>query len=377
MIDVKYFFESIKRKKTNFFTGVPDSLLKNVCAFIADNSNKKEHIIAANEGNAIALAIGYHLATEEIPLVYMQNSGLGNIINPLLSLADKEVYSIPMLLMIGWRGQPGVKDEPQHIKQGRITESLLKSMEIPYSIITSKLNNGQVQDIIDKAYSMCKRSKSPYAFLVEKDSFSNYELIDNYNYHNELNREDALKVIVDCLGNNDIVVSTTGVLSRELYEYRESCNKSHGHDFLTVGGMGHANQIALGIAINKPDRNVICLDGDGAVLMHMGSLALNASMKLPNYKHIIFNNKVHDSVGGQPIASPDINISKLAIVLGYENSKTVSCKEDIISAMKHLLKSNKCELLEIKVNKGVRNNLMRPNTTPIENKRDFELFLNV
>ena len=377
MIDVKYFFDSIKEKGTKFFTGVPDSLLKNICAYIADNSSEKEHIIAANEGNAIALAIGYHLATGEIPLVYMQNSGLGNIVNPLLSLADKEVYSIPMLLMIGWRGQPGVKDEPQHIKQGRVTESLLKTMEIPYSIITSNLDNGQIQDIINTAYALCKKLKSPYAFLVEKDSFSNYVLTDNYNYQNELNREEALKIIVDCLGDNDIVVSTTGVLSRELYEYREHCNQSHGHDFLTVGGMGHANQIALGIAINKPDRNVICLDGDGAMLMHMGSLALNASMKLPNYKHVVFNNKVHDSVGGQPIASPDISISKLANVLGYENSKTVACKEDIMNAMKHFLNSNKSGLLEIIVNKGVRSDLMRPTSTPIENKRDFELFLNV
>jgi phosphonopyruvate decarboxylase len=376
MIDVKYFIDRIREKKTNFFTGVPDSLLKNVCAYITDNTSDKEHIIAANEGNAAALAIGYHLATGEVPLVYMQNSGLGNIVNPILSLADKEVYSIPMILMIGWRGQPGIKDEPQHIKQGRVTESLLKSMEIPYSIISSSTNNSQALDMLNKAYASCESSKSPYALLVEKDSFSDYELTDNYSYENELTREDALKIIVDCLDKNDIVVSTTGVLSRELYEYRDYCDSGHGRDFLTVGGMGHANQIALGIAINKPERKVICLDGDGAMLMHMGSLALNASLKLQNYKHIIFNNKVHDSVGGQPIASTDINISNLADVLGYQSFNSVSCKKDIINEMEVLLNNNKCGLLEIVVNKGVRSDLSRPTSTPVENKIDFEQFLN-
>ena len=375
MIDVKFFFNSIKVKNTNFFTGVPDSLLKNICAYIADNTNEKEHVTAANEGNATALAIGYHLATGETPLVYMQNSGLGNIINPLLSLADKEVYSIPMILMIGWRGQPGVQDEPQHIKQGRVTESLLNSMEIPYSIISPELDDTQVQDIIDKAYSSCENSKSPYALLVEKNSFSNYSLTDNYKYENILTREEALKIVVDSLGDRDIVVSTTGVLSRELYEYRDYCNTGHGHDFLTVGGMGHASQIALGIAINKPDRNVVCLDGDGAMLMHMGALALNASMDVPNFKHLIFNNKVHDSVGGQPIASTDISISKLGKAVGYKWSRSVSCKKDIMNEMESLLNNNESGLLEIVVNKGVRSDLSRPTSTPIDNKIDFEQFL--
>lgn len=376
MIDVEYFFNKIKKNGTNFFTGVPDSLLKNICAYITDKSSGFEHIIAANEGNATAIAMGNYLATGNIPLVYMQNSGLGNIVNPILSLADKEVYSIPMLLMIGWRGQPGVKDEPQHVKQGRITESLLQAMEIPYSILSPNLSVEQVDEFIAEAYSSVIKNNSPYAFLVEKQSFSKYDLEDKYINRYSLNREEALEQVINCLDEKDIVVSTTGVLSRELYEYREQCNVGHGRDFLTVGGMGHANQIALGIAISKPNRNVICLDGDGAVLMHMGSLALNASINTPNYKHIVFNNRVHDSVGGQPTASPDIDISELGKVLGYSYVDSVSEKNEIVASVKTLLTNDKNGLLEIKINKGVRPDLTRPATTPIQNKIDFIQFLN-
>lgn len=376
MIDVKYFLNKIKQNGTNFFTGVPDSLLKNICAYITDEAVGFEHITAANEGNAVGLAIGSYLATGNIPLVYMQNSGLGNAVNPILSLADKEVYSIPMLLMIGWRGQPGVKDEPQHIKQGRVTESLLQSMEIPYSILSQNISNDQVDDIVSEAYSSAIKNNSPYVFLVEKNSFSEYILEDNYIYKYSLNREEALEQVINCLNDNDIVVSTTGVLSRELYEYRDKCNMGHGRDFLTVGGMGHANQIALGIAISKPDRNVICLDGDGALLMHMGSLALNASVNIPNYKHIVFNNRVHDSVGGQPTASPDIDIRELGKVLGYNYVYSASKKNDIVVSVNKLLANNANGLLEIKVNKGVRPDLTRPATSPVQNKIEFIKFLN-
>lgn len=375
MIDVAYFLNCIRKNGTSFFTGVPDSLLKNICAYIADKTDGNEHIIAANEGNSVALAIGNYLATGDIPLVYMQNSGLGNIVNPILSLADSEVYSIPMLLMIGWRGQPGVKDEPQHIKQGRVTESLLKAMEIPYSVLTPDLNNEQVDILVSEAYSIATESSSPYALLVEKNSFSEYVLEDSYSYDSALTREEALKLVVSCLDDDDIVVSTTGALSRELYEYREQCNVGHGRDFLTVGGMGHANQIALGIAISKPDRKVICLDGDGAMLMHMGSMALNAAIAPPNYKHIVFNNRVHDSVGGQSTASPDINIKELGKSLGYTYVNSVSHESELIDCMGRILKHNVIGLLEIKVNKGVRSGLSRPTKTPKENKYDFEVFL--
>ena len=376
MISVEYFYQKLIDNGTEFFSGVPDSLLKDLCEYISDNTAINKHLIAANEGNALALAIGHHLATGKVPLVYMQNSGYGNIVNPLLSLADKEVYSIPMIIVIGWRGQPGVKDEPQHVKQGRVSEDLLKAMEIPYSIVKAGMDDSDANKLLKNAYRSCEHNQSPYALLVEKNALSAYKMKnDAYQYDNTFSREEALQVIVDNLDSKDIVVSSTGVLSRELYEYRDVCNAGHGMDFLTVGGMGHANQIALGIALGLPDRRIICLDGDGAILMHLGALALNGKLALQNFKHIVFNNRVHDSVGGQFIANPDLNIDALAKVLGYKTTNSVSELNDIERSIKVFLESEDCGLLEVKVNKGVRKNLGRPSTTPIENKRYFEEFI--
>lgn len=297
MIDPAVFCRMMSDVGVGFYTGVPDSLLRHFCSYIRENIPPERNVTAVNEGCAVGLAAGYHMATGKVPLVYMQNSGLGNATNPLLSLADPEVYRIPMVLLIGWRGEPGVHDEPQHVKQGRITCPLLDTMEVPYSVI------GGDPDGCAEAVERCRRHLaehgSPYAFVVRRDSFSEYapepSAADGY----AMTREDALNVIVPASGDS-VLVSTTGLTSRELYEIRDARGEGHGRDFLTVGSMGHSSQIALGMALALPGRRIVCIDGDGAVLMHMGGMATLAVRHPPNLVHIVINNGVHDSVGGQP-----------------------------------------------------------------------------
>ena len=375
MISPNLFFNNLKKENIDFYTGVPDSLLKSFCAFVSDNTDEKNHIISANEGGAISLAVGYHLATNKIPLVYMQNSGLGNAINPILSIADKEVYSIPMLLMVGWRGEPNVKDEPQHIKQGKVTIDLLNSMEIPSFILSSEMSDNQAYVIIKKVIDYIKKNNSPCALVVRKGSFKNYFLKKKSTDKFLLNREQSIKIMVDELDKDDIVVATTGVTSRELFEYREELGDGHERDFLTVGGMGHASQIALGIAMSKPNKRVFCFDGDGAMLMHLGSLAIIASKGCKNFKHIILNNGAHDSVGGQPTVAQKINISLLAKSLGYYETYSASNEYEIRESINKLKKLNGVGLLEIKINKGFRADLGRPSLSPIDNKNHFINFL--
>ena len=375
MINTKYFFKKLIEFDISFFSGVPDSLLKNICGFISDNVDNKSHIIAANEGNALAIGIGYHLSTGKLPLIYMQNSGLGNVINPLLSLADPDVYSVPMLLMIGWRGQPGVKDEPQHKKQGRVTLKMLDTKEVPYEILSKDTNNKQAEEIIKKASKIALKTNSPYAIVVQKDSFSKYQIKKKRTVNYPLYREDAIKAIVDNLDDKDIVISTTGVTSRELFEYREKLSLGHEKDFLTVGGMGHANQIALGIALQKPNRRVFCLDGDGAALMHMGSMAINGNIECNNFKHIIFNNGAHDSVGGQPTVGFSVDLQGIAKASGYDIVLEAETNEEVINCLKRLKTLNGKVFLEIKIKKGFRDDLGRPKTTPKENKKHLMKFI--
>lgn len=375
MTDPKLFFDALTQAGIEFYAGVPDSLLKDICAYISDNTNAENHIIAANEGSAFALGIGYHLATNKVPLIYMQNSGLGNIVNPLLSLADPEVYAIPSLLMIGWRGEPGVKDEPQHKKQGRITLEMLQAMEVPFHIITPDMSPSEVQDVINNAVTETKASNRPNALVVKKGCFSPYELQKTSSSNFPLLREDAIKIIIDNMANEDIVVSTTGVASREVFEYREAKGQGHERDFLTVGGMGHASQIALGIALHRPGRQVYCFDGDGAALMHMGAMAINASAACPNFTHIIFNNGAHDSVGGQPTVAHQIDISGIAGAVGYADVLQVETEDEIKESILELKNVAGPSLLEIKVNKGFRKDLGRPTKTPIQNKTDLMGFI--
>ena len=369
MIKPKEFYELLKENNLEFFTGVPDSLLKDFCAYVNDNAT---NIITANEGNAIALAFGYHLATGKIGVVYMQNSGLGNATNPLMSLAHPDVYSIPILLIIGWRGRPGEKDEPQHIAQGKLTLKMLESLEVKYNILPENIEDAE--EVIEEAVDYMKNKNSPYALVVKDGTFEEYKG-KSVNLNFKLNREDALKLIVPLLDEQDIIISTTGKLSRELFELRESRKEGHNKDFLTVGGMGHASSIALGIALQKSNRNVYCFDGDGALIMHMGSLATTGMLKPKNFKHIIFNNFTHDSVGGQPTASFFINIKDIAKASGYNNIFLAETEDQIKEQFQSLKKSEGPSLLVLNINKGARKDLGRPTRTPIENKKDFMNYL--
>ena len=373
MIKPQELYDYFVDKGVSFFTGVPDSLLKDFCAYVTDHASAENHIIASNEGGAIALASGYHLATGDTPIVYLQNSGLGNCVNPLLSLADVEVYQLPLLMVIGWRGEPGVKDEPQHVKQGRVMEAMLDSMEIPHETLPESLD--EAQGVVDSLLESIEKTKKPHALLVRKGTFEAYKLKNQVKTNYEMNREDAVKVIIDHLAPSDIVVSTTGKTSREVFEYREELSQGHSKDFLTVGAMGHANQIALGIALEKKDRKVYCFDGDGAAIMHMGSLGIIGSIKPSNYIHIVINNGAHDSVGGQPTIGFDTDFIKISESLGYVQGFSVSTAADLSDMLKKMNELEGPLFLEVRVNKGARADLGRPTTTPTENKSSFMKFL--
>ncbi len=373
MLQPRDFFEVLRRNEIEFFAGVPDSLLKSFCAYVTANVAPDHHVIAANEGGAVALGLGYHLATGKLPLIYMQNSGLGNSVNPLMSLADPDVYAVPMILLIGWRGEPGVQDEPQHRKQGRVMLPMLEAMEIPHAVLSTDLDEAQA--IVENAVGQAREHSKPYAIVVRKGTFENFALAGEDPPAYPMGREEAIKVIVDGLQSTDIVVSTTGMASRELFEYRVARGDGHGSDFLTVGGMGHASQIAFGVAMQRPDRLVFCLDGDGAVLMHMGSLAINAQLNCLNFKHVVLNNGAHDSVGGQPTVGFDIDIPRVAEAVGYQTVLRAESAGEVEEGLRELRDAPGMGLLEIRVNKGSRPDLGRPTTTPIQNKEGFMDFV--
>lgn len=373
MISPKRFFEELKNHNIDFYAGVPDSLLKNLCAYITDNLPHTQHIIAANEGGAVGLAAGYHLATGKIPVVYMQNSGLGNAVNPLMSLTDKLVYNIPVLLVIGWRGEPGVKDEPQHRKQGLVTLPLLETMGIQYEILTD--DELQLSGQIDRAVAYMQSTKEAYALVVRKGTFDSYKLQSSLSSSFSMSREMAIDLVTGKISSRDVIVSTTGMISRELFEYRTAMNHGHHQDFLTVGSMGHASQIALGIALNKPGKNVYCFDGDGATIMHTGNMAIIGSICPSNFYHIVFNNGAHDSVGGQPTVGHHVDIPAVAKAFGYKTVITVDNESALMQQLDDLTQKAAPLLLEIKVRKGARADLGRPTTTPIENKEALMDFL--
>jgi len=366
------FYEALRESGVEFYTGVPDSLLKSFCYYINETLNNDQHIIAANEGSALALGIGHHLSTGNVPLIYLQNSGLGNLVNPLLSLTDKEVYSIPGILLIGWRGEPETKDEPQHKKQGRITLDLLEVMGIPYKVLDSTMNNDQVKKEVEASVTKSKSENQIYALVVKKDFFEKYSAKQEESKY-LLSREKAIDLIIknSNVDRDDIYVCTTGLPSRELYDLRRKYGKSLDNDFLVVGGMGHANQIALGIAISQPDRRVICLDGDGAIIMHMGSITTIGTSKQKNLFHIVLNNGAHDSVGGQKTTAFDVNLSGIAKNSGYENVFSVSNEEDLVKILITIGDLKGPIFLEIKLKKGWREEIGRPKTTPEENKTSF------
>jgi phosphonopyruvate decarboxylase len=384
MITAQLFYDLLIQGGIGYFTGVPDSLLKSFCAYITDHCGSDgaagsgigagsgaavRHSIAVNEGAAVALATGYHLATGKVPLVYMQNSGIGNAANPLLSLADADVFRIPMLLVIGWRGEPsGAKDEPQHVKQGKATLPLLEAMGIPYTVLAG--DEAECRSQLDACLRSLGEKNSPHALVVRTGVFAPYGLQKKEPDLGSLSREEAIAILLEASpGPEGIYVSTTGMASRELYEIRERLGQGHEKDFLTVGSMGHASQIALGMALQKPDMPVTVLDGDGALLMHLGALAAIGGAKPANFRHIILNNGAHDSVGGQPTLGLKIDIPAIAGACGYVVAKTVTNAAELRAVLAEKTPALTGPLLlEIRVRRGARSDLGRPETSPEENK---------
>ncbi len=372
MIRPEFFIEKLRESGIDCFAGVPDSLLKSICAYITDRCDSKHNIITANEGAAVGLAAGHYLATGKPACVYLQNSGEGNIINPLASLTDQEVYNIPVLLLIGWRGRPGIHDEPQHVKQGKVTTGLLNVMGVNYEVLSKEEEKAEKQ--IAKAVKALQ-NREVFALVIEKDTFEDYKLQSVEENDLTMSREDAIWEVVSALGENDCIVSTTGMISRELFEYRTRMNQGHERDFLTVGSMGHTSQIALGIAMAKPNRKVWCFDGDGAAIMHLGSLAIVANNAPKNYVHIVFNNGAHDSVGGQPTVGLKIDLPAVAKAVGYKTTISVSTIELLKAEISKLNSLDGPILFEVRVRKGNRKELGRPTITPIQIKESFMQFL--
>ena len=366
--------EFIDVLQCNFFTGVPDSQLKALCNYLMNTYgiDKKHHIIAANEGNAAGLAAGYHLATGKIPVVYMQNSGEGNIINPLASLLNDKVYAIPTIFIIGWRGEPGIHDEPQHIYQGEVTLKLLEDMSVEYFVIDKDTSQEEIEKIMIKFSQILSNGKQ-VAFVIKKGALTYDEKV-KYENNNKMLREDIIKHIIK-VSKEDPIISTTGKASRELFEARVSNDESHQYDFLTVGSMGHASSIALGVAINKPNTKIWCIDGDGAVLMHMGSLALMGYNHPNNLIHIIINNGAHETVGGMPTVASNIDFVAIAKACGYQYTVSVDNFDDLDKELEKAKNINELSLIEVKCSIGAREDLGRPTTTAIENKENFMNYL--
>jgi phosphonopyruvate decarboxylase len=359
---------------SDFYTGVPDSQLKALCNYLMDTYgiDANHHVIAANEGNCVALAAGYYLSTGKVPVVYMQNSGEGNIINPVASLLNEKVYAIPMVFVIGWRGEPGVHDEPQHIYQGEVTIKLLDDMGIKSFIIGKDTSDEDVVSAMDVFKELLKEGKN-VAFVIRKGALTDAPEVE-YKNNNTMVREEIIRHIVKISGE-DPIVSTTGKASRELFEIREANGQSHKYDFLTVGSMGHSSSIALGVALNKPDKKIWCIDGDGAVLMHMGAMALVGANKPKNLVHVVINNGAHETVGGMPTVAVNVDLVGVAKACGYPNAVSVDSFEELDEELMKASERNELSLIEVKCSIGARDDLGRPTTTAIENKKNFMNYL--
>lgn len=359
---------------SDFYTGVPDSQLKALCNYLISTYgiDPKHHIIAANEGNCTALAAGYHLATGMVPVVYMQNSGEGNIINPVASLLNDKVYAIPVVFIIGWRGEPGIHDEPQHIYQGEVTTRLLDDMGITNFAIGKDTTDEEVEAVMQGFREKLSQGLD-VAFVIRKGALTDAPNVE-YKNGNRMVREEIIQHIVKASGK-DPIVSTTGKASRELFETRVANGQSHKYDFLTVGSMGHSSSIALGVAINKPEQRIWCVDGDGAVLMHMGSMAVLGANKPKNLIHVVINNGAHETVGGMPTVAGQIDFVAIAKACGYPNAVSVDNFDALDAELEAAKGRNELSLIEVKCSIGARDDLGRPTTTALENKKNFMEYL--
>ena len=358
----------------DFYAGVPDSQLRPLCDWLMKEYgiDPNHHLIAANEGNCVGIAAGYHLATGKIPVVYMQNSGEGNIINPLASLLHEKVYAIPMIFVIGWRGEPGVHDEPQHIYQGEVTVKLMEDMGVSTYAVDTSTTIEQLQEAMEGFQVLLKQGKD-VAFIIRKGALKLEETVA-YSNHYALNREEVIKHIT-AVTRDDPIVSTTGKISRELFEIRTANQQPHEYDFLTVGSMGHSSSIALGVALQNPEQKIWCIDGDGAVLMHMGAMAVIGAQKPHNLVHIVINNEAHETVGGMPTAASSVNLTGVAKACGYPYVVSVDSYEALDEQLSCVKSLNTLALVEVKCALGARSDLGRPTTSAIENKEHFMAYL--
>ena len=355
MLNIVRIIKTIKKSGVEFISGVPDTLLNDFCLGLDSHWDKEQHVLAANEGNAIALAAGYHIATNTVPLVYMQNSGMGNSMNPLISLTDKGVYSIPMVILIGWRGEPGIGDWPQHQRQGELSPVLLDALNIPYKILDENEESSLAS--IEWSVEEARRTHQPTALLVKKNVLAKKEKsgFDESDQIYSLSREEAITQIISELPDDTLFVASTGRITRELHAIRDLLGQSHEYDFLNVGAMGHAVSIAAGVAIAHPNRTVACLDGDAAALMHMGSLPITANIGLSNLVHVVLNNGIHESVGGQKSVGFSANLTGIARNSGYDTLATfVSIPADLKQGLDFLQGTKKSGFLEVRIKKGMR-----------------------
>ena len=358
----------------DFYTGVPDSLLRPLCDYLMSEYgiDPNHHIIAANEGNCAAIAAGYYLATGKTPVVYMQNSGEGNVVNPSASLLNDAVYSVPMVFVVGWRGEPGVQDEPQHVYQGKITLKLLKDLGIKTFVVDNETSEEELKTVMNGFRSILSEGKD-VAFVIKKGALTSDTKV-KYENGNNMSREDVIRHIVE-FSEKDPIISTTGKASRELFETRVSNGEDHKYDFLTVGSMGHCSSIALGVAVNKPQTRIWCIDGDGAVLMHMGALAVIGSFAPRNLIHIIINNGAHETVGGLPTVAKTTDLTAVASACGYPNAVCVDNIADLDRELHSAKARSELSLIEVRCSIGSRKDLGRPTTTAMENRNVFMDYL--
>lgn len=359
MVDQKQLFDSLQEMGVDFFTGVPDSLLNNFCLYLTQNIPDGQHVMAANEGNAVAIAAGHYMATGNIPLVYMQNSGIGNATNPLLSLTHDCVYGIPMILVIGWRGDPSISDHVQHRKQGELTPVLMKDMDIPYDILDSD------DTVIDKfawAVSKAREISSPVALIAQKAILTEKVKKQEYPSSKLMNREDAVSAVVDVLGSDAIYLGTTGRATREVHEQLKEHGVGEGHEFQNVGSMGHVSSVGLGLALAKPGKRIVVFDGDAAVVMHMGALATNCRYKAGNMIHIVLNNGVNESVGGQPSAGYVVNLTEIAAACGYRTpGHAVETKDELQTIIRDFEQGGMPLFIDVHVRQGIRSDMPKLN----------------
>lgn len=355
MVNQQFLFDSLREMGVDFFTGVPDSLLNNFCLYLTENLPASQHVMAANEGNAIGIAAGHYLATGHIPVVYMQNSGIGNATNPLLSLSHDSVYGIPMVLVIGWRGDPAVGDHAQHRKQGELTPVLMKDMDIPYQILDAD------ETVVEKfawAVAKAREISSPVALIAKKAILTEKVKKQDYPASELMNREEAISAVLDIIGPDAIYLATTGRATRELHENLKVRGWADaGKEFLNVGAMGHLSSVGLGIALAKPDKKVIVFDGDAAAVMHMGSLATNCRYPASNLIHLVLNNGVNESVGGQKSSGQVVNLTGIAAACGYQNpGKALSTKEEIAAFLEEP-QNGTPRFIDLYVRQGIRSDM--------------------